>query len=63
LKILTLRDISYECKKGIKVIDKFSKFVKQVSKSVFLTIVGATEPSLGIFGMDLSREISYAELS
>lgn len=25
--------------------------------------MGATEPSLGIFGMDLSREISYAELS
>ena len=47
----------------MNIADKFAKLVKQISKSLFLSLIGATEPTSGIFGLDLSREISLAELS
>jgi hypothetical protein len=55
LRILNLREVTCERKPGVDVIENFSKFVKQVSKTVFLTLVGATEPMHNIFGLDLSR--------
>lgn len=63
LRILNLRSVTRECKKGVNVADKFLRLVKQISKSLFLSLIGATEPSIAIFGLDLSREISFAEIS
>lgn len=37
--------------------------MRQLSKSLFLSLIGATEPSSIMFGLDLSREISFAEIS
>ncbi len=44
-----------ECKKEVNVIQNFAKFIKQVSRSVFLAIIGATEPPQGGVGFELSR--------
>lgn len=63
IRILNLKDINSDIKQGVNVINKFAKFIKQISKSVFLTIIGASEPFLGVAGLDFSREISLAEFS
>lgn len=63
IRILNLRAVTRDCKKGVSVPDKFLKLVRQISKSLFLSLIGATEPSNVIFGLDLSREISFAEIS
>lgn len=41
--------------------------MKQISKTVFFTIAGAVEPPATagstIFGLDLSREVSFSEMT
>ena len=58
--ILNLKQITCECKKNVDILEKFSRFVSQIARVIFLSIVGATEQPQGIFGLDLSREISLA---
>jgi hypothetical protein len=55
IRILNLKDIITEPKTGVNVVNKFAKFIKQVSRSVFLTIIGASEPFFGVTGLDFSR--------
>lgn len=55
IRVLNLRGVNRECKKGVNVADKFTKLIKQISKSLFLSLIGATEPSSALVGLDLSR--------
>lgn len=55
LKILNLKQLPFEWKKSVNIIEKFSKLVGQISKSVFLTLIGATEPPQGSYGLEFSR--------
>ena len=63
IRVLNFREVTCGIKKEVRLMDKFCLFVRQVSKSVFLSIIGATEPTRGLMGVDFSREISMAELS
>ena len=42
LRILNLKQTPCAWKKAVNIIEKFTKLVSQISKSVFLTLIGAT---------------------
>ena len=64
VSILTLKEISCECKKTANVIEEFGKLVSQISRTIFLTLVGATEQPQGVCSVDLSlAELSECALS
>ena len=63
VKILSLREVTVECSKEVSILEKFVELVRQISKSLFLTLIGGTEPEKAPLGFSLSRELSFAEFS
>lgn len=60
LQYVNLRELRPETKSGVSVLAKFGDLVRQVSRSVFFTIVGAAEAERGDY-LNFSREPSLAE--
>lgn len=63
IKILNLREVNCELNPKVNQIIKFGKLIQKISKCVFLTIAGATDPHQEGTMLDLSREISFADFS